>query len=117
MGVPPRSVSRSPEGSSVITLKMEGGDQKCCVLKKVSMVSMWSFAVDTEICGICKQSNHDVCINCEVDGLTDCDIAVGECNHVFHWHCIESWLRKKTTCPLCSTEWGLALRTELNPST
>merc|ERR1711934_332060 len=89
-------------------------DQGLVVLKKVQMVAMWSFAGDTENCGICKQSNHGVCINCEIEekGTDQCDIAIGECNHAFHWHCIEPWLRKKTSCPICGSEWNLANRIE-----
>ena len=67
---------------------------------------------DTENCGICKQSNSAVCIECEVEGKEDCDIAIGECNHAFHFHCIKEWLNKKSTCPLCATEWQLSHRIE-----
>merc|ERR1711934_1156412 len=91
----------------------EAGAKDAVELKKVQMVSLWSWEVDVENCGICKESNHEVCINCLADGLTEgCDIAIGECNHAFHWHCIESWLKRRTTCPLDHTEWMLAHRTE-----
>ena len=26
------------------------------------------------------------------------------CLHVFHYHCVEQWLKKRNTCPMCRTE-------------
>ena len=26
------------------------------------------------------------------------------CLHVFHFHCVEQWLKKRNTCPMCRTE-------------
>ena len=27
-----------------------------------------------------------------------------ECQHMFHGHCIETWLGEKCTCPMCRTK-------------
>ena len=34
--------------------------------------------------------------------LEDCKTAVKmKCGHIFHEHCIDTWLEESTTCPLC----------------
>lgn len=33
-------------------------------------------------------------------------IVWGECNHVFHKHCIDKWLgSNKENCPMCRQKW------------
>lgn len=46
--------------------------------------------------------------------LPDCSICYGkinktnyyesECNHIFHSSCIDTWLERNNTCPLCRTD-------------
>lgn len=33
---------------------------------------------------------------------TDCFVVQAECNHIFHTHCINKWLKKRPNCPLCN---------------
>lgn len=35
-------------------------------------------------------------------------IAFGSCGHVFHLDCIQRWLKTRSVCPLCNTEWDFA---------
>tara|TARA_B110000037_G_C16966559_1_gene443229 strand:- start:196 stop:900 length:705 start_codon:yes stop_codon:yes gene_type:complete len=61
---------------------------------------------------ICKE---DILINTESD--TECNICMDnykykqykrilpKCNHVFHKKCIDNWLKKNSSCPVCRTEF------------
>lgn len=79
-------------------------------IKRVSTV-VYQFRSDLpEDCGICRNKNIELCIECESDhnGGNECLIALGECGHSFHSHCIFKWNQKRPTCPLCGAEWNLA---------
>merc|ERR1712072_1351075 len=100
-------------GGSFSRFTMAEGDKCPVVVKKLNMVAMWQYADIGEFCGICKEPNSEPCIDCLTTGREDgCDMAVGECNHAFHWHCISGWLNKKNTCPLDQIEWQLSYRRE-----
>ena len=34
-----------------------------------------------------------------------CSISKGSCNHIYHTHCIERWLKKRQNCPLDNESW------------
>ena len=36
---------------------------------------------------------------------TNCPIVLGECGHLYHNHCINTWRKKKDICPLCNRIW------------
>lgn len=42
----------------------------------------------------------DECIIC-FDELIDTEIKKLKCNHIYHNKCINDWLNKKNTCPIC----------------
>uniref|UniRef100_A0A914Q789 Anaphase-promoting complex subunit 11 n=1 Tax=Panagrolaimus davidi TaxID=227884 RepID=A0A914Q789_9BILA len=48
----------------------------------------------------------------------DCPLALGDCKHPFHLHCINKWAdsQPKPSCPLCRTEWkSVAAPTNRSP--
>lgn len=52
------------------------------------------------------------CIDCQANmthnaNSGDCFAAWGVCNHAFHMHCIQRWLKNRQVCPLDSKEWVL----------
>merc|ERR1711934_352255 len=115
-----RTLADQPPQPPKKKLKMAEGAEQCVPcgetpvdVRKLQMVAMWQYADIGEFCGICKEPNCDPCIDCLTTGREDgCDMAVGECNHAFHWHCISGWLNKKNTCPLDQIEWQLSYRRE-----
>ncbi|KAK4722903.1 hypothetical protein R3W88_013136 [Solanum pinnatisectum] len=50
------------------------------------------------------QVNYSICAIC-LDGLVDSELcrSFPACNHMFHAQCIDPWLVKKPTCPICRT--------------
>ena len=51
-----------------------------------------------------KIENHESCVICMED-LHSTRKQVGRlaCGHVFHHRCVDRWLRKSATCPVCRT--------------
>ncbi|GME98150.1 unnamed protein product [Ambrosiozyma monospora] len=77
-------------------------------IKKWTAVAFWSWDQTNETCAICRNHLMESCIECA--GKNDdkgCPRAVGVCNHSFHLHCIDTWIKTRNSCPLDSTDWNL----------
>ena len=57
---------------------------------------------DEQTCTICLES---------LDSLTAEQMTL-ECNHSYHKNCINTWMEKESSCPLCRTVIGLSNLTE-----
>ncbi|KAF9597837.1 hypothetical protein IFM89_021922 [Coptis chinensis] len=51
-----------------------------------------------------KDSRREPCAVCLDEYLIGVDVTVMPCSHMYHKHCIEPWLKKTNTCPLCRLE-------------
>lgn len=75
-------------------------------------VALWAWDVDLDNCAICRNPTTEVCIECQANldsaETPECEIAMGACNHAFHFHCISKWLAIRPVCPLDNTEWELS---------
>jgi E3 ubiquitin-protein ligase RBX1 len=85
-------------------------------LRKWCPVAVWTYRIDNQDqCPICLSALEDVCIECRVDAAAKdaCVQALGACNHAYHAHCINKYLRSKEgdgalpACPLCRLPWEL----------
>ncbi|XP_016994407.1 RING-box protein 2 [Drosophila subpulchrella] len=104
-----------PENS--VDRPTEEGDaskpEKMFTLKKWSVVAMWSWDVECDICAICRVQVMDSCLRCQADnkrdvmGRQDCVVVWGECNHSFHHCCMSLWVKQNNRCPLCQQEWSI----------
>ncbi|CAG2165055.1 unnamed protein product [Oppiella nova] len=85
---------------------------KVFIVKRCHMVAQWGWDVVVDNCAICRNNIMEFCIECQAQcgsggdpGAESCTVAQGVCNHGFHFHCINRWLKTRAVCPLDNTEW------------
>lgn len=49
----------------------------------------------------CHPDAAESCRRCS----TECMVGIGECGHVFHFHCISDYIRRNTRCFICHKVW------------
>lgn len=63
-------------------------------IKEIEIFTEWKWNVHNEECAICR---------CEIEDPSK--ESIGICKHVYHTECINMWIKKKNTCPLCNINW------------
>ncbi|KAA6378732.1 MAG: putative RING-box protein 1A [Streblomastix strix] len=86
--------------------------EKDIIIKKWNAVALWKFSAPMDTCTICRNSLQGPCIDCQSgvarNGPIDCAVVRGNCNHMFHAHCLSRWLQHGHNCPLCNSVWDYA---------
>jgi hypothetical protein len=59
----------------------------------------------SEVCQICQKNVEQRCNRCSLVDTASCPIKIGECNHGFHAHCLETWLETNKKCPVDMATW------------
>eukprot|EP01004_Peranema_trichophorum_P001244 NODE_11466_length_451_cov_12.335366_g10811_i0.p1 GENE.NODE_11466_length_451_cov_12.335366_g10811_i0~~NODE_11466_length_451_cov_12.335366_g10811_i0.p1 ORF type:complete len:121 (+),score=24.91 NODE_11466_length_451_cov_12.335366_g10811_i0:32-364(+) len=83
-------------------------DEKRFEVIRWNSVFNWSWSFSEPICAICRNQLMDPCIKCEAEqehNTQDCSVIWGECNHVFHLHCIYKFVKNRPICPMDNEEW------------
>ena len=69
--------------------------------------------IHNETCPICRYSLMEKCLECDNDESTNCISVIGTCGHGYHFHCISTWLKTKTICPLDNSKWEFKKHSEI----
>ena len=85
-----------------------------CEILGARLVAAWTWNASDDTCGICRLPFDATCTDCKLPG-DDCPLAIGQCTHPFHLHCILKWLASANSrgqCPLCRQEWQFQQQAE-----
>jgi len=84
-------------------------------IKKINLVALWRWIVDSDVCAICRANLMDACSSCHFeDRVDECAIVWGPCKHSFHNCCILKWVQQSNTCPMCQHRWESCKNYQLN---
>jgi len=75
-------------------------------ITKISVVASSYLNIHNDVCPICKNTLTEPCLDCSVQNKQTCNTSIGICNHVYHTHCINTWLKISRTCPHENQNWG-----------
>lgn len=78
---------------------------------KWNVVGNWAASDGSQgICSICKNDLSSVCLHCLSmnDPNNTCLVLEGTCRHMYHQHCLNTWLNKNQNqqCLLCKSTWN-----------
>ncbi|KAK4535807.1 hypothetical protein CDCA_CDCA06G1832 [Cyanidium caldarium] len=85
-----------------------------CEILGARLVAAWTWNASDDTCGICRLPFDATCTDCKLPG-DGCPLAIGQCTHPFHLHCILKWLASANSrgqCPLCRQEWQFQQQAE-----
>ena len=75
-------------------------------INNVNFVVSSQLAIHNDTCPICRFNLTDKCYKCSSVENSNCTSVLGVCNHGYHLHCIEDWLKTKKVCPLDNQPWN-----------
>lgn len=76
--------------------------------ESASLISSSLLNIHNDNCPICRCQLTEKCLECN-DTNVECKSVLGICNHGYHLHCINTWLKTKKACPLDNQTWGFQI--------
>jgi RING-box protein 1 len=73
-------------------------------IKSIHLIASSHLNIENDICSICTYDLYDKCTDC-IDTNNKCISVLGKCNHSYHLHCIDKWIKIKNICPLDKLPW------------
>nr|UXY86773.1 ring-box protein 1 [Cryptomonas paramecium] len=83
-------------------------------LIKMTAIFSWNNVAYNNMCMICHCEINELLFNLQnkillnqkkLSDYQELLIGKGTCGHIFHLNCIEKWLTRTQTCPLCRKTW------------
>lgn len=71
----------------------------------MNLIGSWSYNITNSECSYCKFALNQSSPESYEKGI-DSKVIVNTCGHGFHVECIEKWLKKSKTCPICVQKWN-----------
>lgn len=80
-------------------------DQKPRIeITSTKLITSWMYNTVCHECAYCKHSLLQSSPDFYAEGNIS-TISTGKCGHSFHHECINAWLKKSHTCPVCRQKW------------
>ena len=75
------------------------------IINDFSISNIWGYKLSSNVdCTICRCSLNSPSLYNQDKGI-ESKITQGLCGHSFHCECINPWIHKHRTCPICFTNW------------
>jgi RING-box protein 1 len=79
------------------------------IINDIKILSSWGFNLPSNTdCTICRHNLNSKSLykqNIDEDSI----VQTGNCGHSFHHECINPWVIKHKTCPICFADWSLKI--------
>jgi len=76
------------------------------VINDIKILSSWNYNLPSnKDCTICRNNLNEPSLYNTDKGI-DSKILKGICTHTFHEECINPWVHKHKTCPICFSIWS-----------
>ena len=59
----------------------------------------------------------DDCCSICLEEIIEDSVKTFECDHYFHLECLNQWVSKSATCPVCRTKLSVIHKIKINPQT
>ena len=76
--------------------------------KERDLTTIWKFLPVWEVRENKRSNNNNNCVVCLTEFQIGDIISALPCCHVFHTDCIQNWLKKELSCPVCKFEVTLS---------
>lgn len=77
-------------------------------IDSANIITYSSLNIHNDNCPICRYSLMNKCLYCDSENdnnINECVSVIGVCGHGYHLHCISTWLKTKSMCPLDNNKW------------
>jgi RING-box protein 1 len=79
------------------------------VINDIKILSSWGFNLPSNTdCTICRNNLNTKSLYNQ-DNISEHVILRGSCGHSFHNDCINPWVSKHKTCPICFADWSSSI--------
>jgi RING-box protein 1 len=76
------------------------------IINNIKVISCWGYNLPSNTdCTICRNNLNESSLYNHDKGI-DSQIQKGSCGHSFHSECINPWVIKHKTCPICFSDWS-----------